>query len=74
MKNKTNKVIVLTLIGVVLIVSIIIFILNYSKDEYSYSLIEKNGLRITLIILLMLVFIMIFLFMEKMEKGYHLTI
>lgn len=45
MKNKTNRVIVLTLIGVVLIISIIVFILNYSKDESSYSLIEKKWLK-----------------------------
>lgn len=45
MKNKTNKIIILTIIGVVLLISIIIFILNYSKDESSFSLIEKKWIK-----------------------------
>lgn len=45
MKNKTNKAIILTIVGVVLIISIIIFILNYSKDESSFSIIEKKWIK-----------------------------
>ena len=45
MKNKTNKIIILTIIGVALIVSAIVFVLNYSKDESSFSLIEKKWLK-----------------------------
>ena len=45
MKNKTNKIIVLTIIGVVLIISIVVFILNYSRDESSFSIIEKKWIK-----------------------------
>lgn len=45
MKNKTNKIIVLTVIGVILLISILIFILNYSKDDSSFSLLEKKWLK-----------------------------
>ena len=40
--NKSNKVIVLLTIGVILIVSFLIFILNYSKDDSSLSILEKK--------------------------------
>lgn len=46
MKNKkANKIIVLSFIGVVLLVSVLIFILNYSKDDTSYSILEKNYIK-----------------------------
>lgn len=40
--NKSNKVIVLLTVGVILIVSFLIFILNYSKDDSSLSILEKK--------------------------------
>lgn len=40
--NKVNKIIVLTIIGLILIVSLVIFILNYTKDSSSLSILEKN--------------------------------
>jgi len=46
MKNKkTNKIVILSIIGVVFIVSLIIFILNYSKDDSSFSILEKKWLK-----------------------------
>ena len=36
--SKSNKVIVLLTIGVILIVSFLVFILNYSKDDSSLSI------------------------------------
>ena len=45
MKNKTNRLIIITIIGIVLIISVIIFILNYSKDESSFSIIEKKWIK-----------------------------
>ncbi len=44
-KNKTNKIIILSLIGVVFIVSLLIFILNYSKDDSSFSILEKKWIN-----------------------------
>ena len=43
--NKTNKIIILSIIGLILIVSLIIFILNYTKDSSSFSILEKNWLN-----------------------------
>ena len=40
--SKSNKVIVLLTIGVILIVSFLVFILNYSKDDSSLSILEKK--------------------------------
>lgn len=46
MKNKkTNKIIILSFIGVVLFVSFLIFILNYSKDDSSFSILEKKWIK-----------------------------
>ena len=45
MKNKTNKIIVITIIGVILLISVLIFILNYSKDDSSFSIIEKKWIK-----------------------------
>ena len=41
-KNKLNKIVTLSIIIVMIIVSLAIFILNYSKDSSSFSLIEKK--------------------------------
>jgi len=43
--NKTNKIIILSIIGLILIISFVIFILNYSKDSSSLSMIEKNWIN-----------------------------
>ena len=44
-KNKVNKIIILTIIGVILLITVLIFILNYSKDDSSFSLMEKKWLK-----------------------------
>ena len=44
-KNKTNRVIILSSIFIILIVSLIIFVLNYTKDSSSFSIIEKNWIN-----------------------------
>ena len=36
MKKRNNKIIVLILVGVLFVVSLLIFILNYSKDDYIF--------------------------------------
>ena len=43
--NKTNKIIILTIIGIILIISIIVFVLNYTKDDYSFSILEKKWIN-----------------------------
>ena len=43
--NKTNKLIILSIIGLIFTISIVIFILNYTKDSSSFSIIEKNWLN-----------------------------
>ncbi|MBQ2873315.1 MAG: GGDEF domain-containing protein [Bacilli bacterium] len=43
--NKINKIIILSIIGVILTVSLIIFILNYTKDSSSFSILEKNWIN-----------------------------
>jgi len=40
--NKTNKIIILGIIGLILTVAIVVFVLNYTKDDFSFSLLEKN--------------------------------
>lgn len=44
MKKKTNKIIILSLTAVIFIVALLIFVLNYSKDDASLSLLEKKWL------------------------------
>ena len=44
-KNKTNRVIILSSIFAIMIVSLIIFVLNYTKDSSSFSIIEKNWIN-----------------------------
>ena len=44
-KNKINKIIIITIIGVILLIACLIFILNYSKDDSSFSIIEKKWLK-----------------------------
>ena len=45
MKKRNNKVIVLVLIGIIFTVSLGIFILNYSKDNSSFSILEKKWIN-----------------------------
>lgn len=40
--NKLNKIIILSLIGLIFTISLIIFILNYTKDDSSFSILEKK--------------------------------
>ena len=43
--NKVNKIIILSIIGLIFIISLVIFILNYTKDSASLSIIEKNWIN-----------------------------
>lgn len=43
--NKLNKIIVLSIIGLILVLSIVIFILNYTKDSSSFSILEKTWIN-----------------------------
>jgi len=45
MKKKNNKIIVITSAAVIFFVALLIFILNYSKDATSYTLLEKKWLN-----------------------------
>ena len=45
MKKRNNKIIVLISATVIFIVALLIFILNYSKDDTSFSLLEKKWLN-----------------------------
>ena len=40
--NKINKIIILSVIALIFIISAVIFILNYTKDSSSLSILEKN--------------------------------
>ena len=40
--NKANKLIILSIIGLIFTISIVIFVLNYTKDSSSFSILEKN--------------------------------
>ena len=40
--NKVNKIIILSIIALIFTISLVIFILNYTKDSSSFSIIEKN--------------------------------
>lgn len=42
MKKRNNKTIVLIVIGIFFVVLFGIFILNYSKDDASFSILEKK--------------------------------
>lgn len=44
MKKRNNKIIILITVGVIFFVALLIFILNYSKDDTSFSLLEKKWL------------------------------
>ena len=39
--SKANKFIILAVIGLIFTISLVIFILNYTKDSSSFSIIEK---------------------------------
>ena len=43
--NKANKLIILSIIGLIFTISIVIFVLNYTKDSSSFSIIEKNWIN-----------------------------
>ena len=40
--KKLNKIVILSIIALIFTISLVIFILNYSKDSSSFSIIEKN--------------------------------
>ena len=40
--NKLNKIVILSVIALIFTISLVIFILNYTKDDSSLSIIEKN--------------------------------
>ena len=40
--NKLNKIIILSVIVLIFTISLVIFILNYTKDSSSFSILEKN--------------------------------
>ncbi len=44
-KNKSNNIIVLSIIAIIFVASLVVFILNYSRDDYSFSLIEKKWIK-----------------------------
>ena len=43
--NKVNKIIILSIIALIFTVSLVIFILNYTKDSSSFSIIEKSWIK-----------------------------
>ena len=46
MKNKKiNKIITFSIIGIILFISMLIFILNYTKDDSSFSILEKKWIN-----------------------------
>ena len=45
MKKRNNKLIILVLIGIIFAVLLGIFILNYSKDDSSFSILEKKWIN-----------------------------
>ena len=40
--NKLNKIVILSVIALIFTISLVIFVLNYTKDDASLSIIEKN--------------------------------
>lgn len=45
MKKRNNKIIVLVLAAIIFLVSLVIFILNYSKDDSSFTILEKKWIN-----------------------------
>ena len=45
MKKRNNKLIILTITGILFVVLLGIFILNYTKDDYSFSILEKKWIN-----------------------------
>ena len=43
--SKVNKIIILIVIALIFIISLVIFILNYTKDDSSFSILEKNWIN-----------------------------
>ena len=44
--GKANKIVILSIIGLILVTSLVIFILNYTKDNSSFSMIEKGWINL----------------------------
>ena len=42
--NKLNKILILSIIAIIFTISLVIFILNYTKDSSSFSILEKKWL------------------------------
>ena len=42
--NKINKIVILSIIAIIFTISLVIFILNFTKDSSSFSILEKNWL------------------------------
>ena len=45
MKKRNNKIIILALAGIIFVVLLGVFILNYTKDDYSFSILEKKWIN-----------------------------
>lgn len=43
--SRINKIVILSIIGLIFSISLIIFILNYTKDSSSFSILEKNWIN-----------------------------
>ena len=43
--SKINKLVILSIIGLILTISLVIFILNYTKDDSSFSILEKSWIN-----------------------------
>ena len=43
--NKINKIVTLSIIILIFVIALVIFILNYTKDSSSLSIIEKNWIN-----------------------------
>ena len=43
--NKVNKIIILSVIALIFTISLVVFILNYTKDSSSFSIIEKSWIK-----------------------------
>lgn len=43
--KKTSRIIILSVIGLILFISLLIFILNYSRDDSSFSILEKKWIN-----------------------------
>ncbi len=44
-KSRNNNVIIALIVAIIFVVSLVVFILNYSRDDYSFSLVEKKWIK-----------------------------